>query len=291
MKNQRKGPVTEENRPLKVSIGYASFAAGGGECEDGEKTEQPCGDTAVSCYLPGGSRAVILSDGMGHGTAAAAESRTAANILRRLLKQGMPVTRAIHEVNRRLVKEGKETFVTLDLMILDPAAGRARFYKLAAAPSYVLRDGQLRKVEQPALPVGILPALQLTHVSARLSEGAVIIMMSDGICDSGRKRSPQKEGTGKSEIFPEEESEAGTEVGAGIEAEVGEERETDWVKTYIKSLLDDANGGGRVTGSGTTGGGRRPGPRQLAFQLLEEARRRYGDDETDDATVVAVMMK
>lgn len=268
MKNQRKGPMTEENRPLKVSIGYASFTAGGGECEDGEKTEQPCGDTAVSCYLPGGSRAVILSDGMGHGMVAAAESRTAANILRRLLKQGMPVTRAIHEVNRRLVKEEKETFVTLDLMILDPAAGRARFYKLAAAPSYVLRDGQLRKVEQPALPVGILPTLQLTHVSARLSEGAVIIMMSDGICDSGRKRGSQEEGTWKGEVP------AGTEAGA----EAGMERETDWVKIYIKSLLDDATG-------------RRPGPRQLAFQLLEEARRRYGDDETDDATVVAVMIK
>ena len=60
--NIRKAP--EETGGIGIRVGYASAAAAG-----------ISGDAAASCGLPGGSRALILSDGMGKGIKAAAGSR------------------------------------------------------------------------------------------------------------------------------------------------------------------------------------------------------------------------
>ncbi len=167
-----------------IRIGYASRAAAGELEENGTEI---CGDTVFSCRLPDGSRAVILCDGMGHGKEAAAESRAAAGLLRRLLKQGIPSARAIKEVNRLLLQKSsqKEIYATVDLAVIGQSDRRAKFYKMGAAPSYIIRGRRIRRISQPALPVGILPEIRLTHVSARLSAGDIIVMMSDGICDSG----------------------------------------------------------------------------------------------------------
>jgi len=241
-----KNPIKkEEKKHLSVHVGYASRAADPGSRE----LPEVCGDTAVSCRLPDGSRAVILSDGMGHGGSAAEESRTAAGLLRRFLKQGVPAARAMKEVNRYLLERNRrkadgESFATVDLVIIDQISGRARFYKMGAAPSYIIRGRRIRKIQQPALPVGILPGIHLTHVSARLAPGDIIVMVSDGICDSGRRRA--------------EESGA---------------VEEDWIISFL-------NDGKMVMG-----------PRQLAGALLAEADRRWGTDESDDATAAVAVIR
>ncbi len=254
---------------LTVHVGYASRAAAeqtdiseqrmNGEAGE-ELMPEICGDTAVSCRLPDGSRAVILSDGMGHGGSAAAESRAAAGFLRRLLKQGMPTARAIKEVNRYLLErntrnEERESYATVDLVIIDRFSCRAKFYKMGAAPSYIIRGRRIRTIQQPALPAGILPEVRLTHVSARLAPGDIIIMVSDGICDSGwRQECRRREEPGKTE--------------------------GDWVKSF----LGDISPGGQKDGQAS-------GPRQLAGALLAESGRRYGTSETDDATVAVAIIK
>ncbi len=61
---------------IRVRIGYAAAAAQG-----------VSGDQAVSCELPDGRFALILSDGMGKGAQAAAESRRLVRRLRGNLKK------------------------------------------------------------------------------------------------------------------------------------------------------------------------------------------------------------
>lgn len=257
MKAKKTKKINEKKDLLHVSIGYATSVAsvatsqGEDSAEVGKAAYSPVnqvisGDAAVSCGLPDGSRALILSDGMGKGARAAAESTLVVHMLRKLLKQGQPVARSIKEVNRYLLENGagdkmgweKETFATVDLTVIDRVTGRGKFYKMGAAPSYVVRGRRVRKVEQPALPVGIIPTLKLTHVTARLSAGDVIVMISDGIIDSDRNDS-----------------------------------QGDW----ISSFLSDASAG--------------KGPRQLAAHILEEAHKRYGDREADDATVVVAVIR
>ena len=236
-----------------IRIGYASRAAAGELEENGTEI---CGDTVFSCRLPDGSRAVILCDGMGHGKEAAAESRAAAGLLRRLLKQGMPSARAIKEVNRSLLQKSsqKEIYATVDLAVIGQSDRRTKFYKMGAAPSYIIRGRRIRRISQPALPVGILPEIRLTHVSARLSAGDIIVMMSDGICDSGW-RCPDG--------WPCSD-------------------DMDWVKSF----LDDLTAGVREGREHTL-----PGPRQLAAALLARAQERNRGAEMDDATVAVILVR
>ena len=81
---------------IEIRVGYAAAAAAG-----------ISGDAAASCGLPGGSRALILSDGMGKGIKAAAGSRLVVTRLRRNLKAGMPVAKAIKEVNRYMIEQAE----------------------------------------------------------------------------------------------------------------------------------------------------------------------------------------
>ncbi len=101
------------------------------------------GDAAVCCGLPDGSLAFILSDGMGKGMKAAAESRVVISRLRKMLKSGEEPSAAIKSLNRYMVdKSGdEEIFATVDLTIIDKKSGRARFYKMGAATSFVVRGG------------------------------------------------------------------------------------------------------------------------------------------------------
>lgn len=147
------------------------------------------GDTALFTHLPDGSIAFLLSDGMGKGKNAAAESRQVAETLRRLLREDVPAAYAIKEVNRAMIESKREgySFATVDLTIIDTEKGRARFYKMGAATSFLVRDGHVKRVEHPALPVGIVPKLRLRAVSVEIRRGDIIIMVSDGVTEADRR--------------------------------------------------------------------------------------------------------
>ena len=227
-----------EEEALRLSVGYATAAA-----------EEISGDTAISSGLPDGSLALILSDGMGKGIMAAAESRAVARRLRKNLKSGMRPAFAIKEVNRYMLAceeaqtkcddrrncwseaqsnakkcqpavqddakkcrpatqecEKKpeplqraraarcssaaageaECFATVDLLIIDRNAAKAKFYKMGAASSFLLRNGKVKKFEQAALPIGIIPEVRLNHIVVRLKAGDIVVMVSDGVTEAAR---------------------------------------------------------------------------------------------------------
>lgn len=168
---------------FRVSIGYATAAA-----------QEISGDTAISCGLPDGSLALILSDGMGQGIRAAADSRMLVQHLRRNLKNGMSPAAAIKDVNSYMVKYGHgkeaESFATLDLLIIDRNSGKAKFYKMGAAASFLIRNANVRELEMAALPIGIVPRLRLTHIACKLKVGDIIVMVSDGVTEAGCRDMP-----------------------------------------------------------------------------------------------------
>lgn len=176
-----KGNICNEDaEPMfRAGIGYATAAA-----------QEISGDTAISCGLPDGSLALILSDGMGQGIRAAADSRMLVQRLRKNLKGGMTPAAAIKDVNGYMLKQehGREaeSFATLDLLIIDRNSGRAKFYKMGAAASFLIRNGNVKELEMAALPIGIVARLHFTHISCRLKAGDVIVMVSDGITEADR---------------------------------------------------------------------------------------------------------
>ena len=266
---------------FRVSVGYATAAA-----------EEISGDTAISSGLPDGSLALILSDGMGKGIRAAALSRAATSRLRKNLKGGMAPAHAIKEVNTFMVSHAKaENFATLDLLIIDRNTRKAKFYKMGAASSFVLRDGKVRMFEQAALPIGIIPEIRLTHVALQLRPGDIVFMVSDGITEAGR--APLG---GTNEFTEAGRAPACTGMKAAAEAVIGDtaDRRAE-ARAAVDGSSNDGSDGGidgawlRELLEGRTS----PelvgiSARKLAQWILEEAVKQYGERERDDLTVAAV---
>lgn len=154
------------------------------------------GDAACALRLPGGRLAFILSDGMGKGMKAAAESKLVVDQLRKLLKRGVQPSRAIKIVNKKMISikgvagrlsAKEETFATVDLIIIDKIDGFARFYKLGAAGSFLLRGGRVKKIQRPALPVGIVQRISASQIKLKLYSGDTLIIVSDGITEADRQ--------------------------------------------------------------------------------------------------------
>ena len=57
---------------------------------------------------------------------------------------------------------------------------------MGAATSFLVREGRVKRISGETLPVGIIPRLKLTHISATLRPGDVVLMVSDGITESDR---------------------------------------------------------------------------------------------------------
>ena len=277
-----------EEEALRLSVGYATAAA-----------EEISGDTAISSGLPDGSLALILSDGMGKGIRAAAESRAVARRLRKNLKSGMRPAFAIKEVNRYMLAceeaqakcddmrncrpaiqecEKKpeplqqaraarcssaaageaECFATVDLLIIDRNAAKAKFYKMGAASSFLLRNGKVKKFEQAALPIGIIPEVRLNHIAVRLKAGDIVVMVSDGITEAARVC----------------KNDCADESDYVDESDCIDESDGAWLHELLESR--------------TAAELAHLSARRLAGEILDEAILRYADRERDDLTVAVV---
>jgi stage II sporulation protein E len=76
---------------------------------------------------------------------------------------------------------GEECSATVDLMELDLMDGQAVFAKNGAAPTYVVREGQVYKLHAPTMPIGILSDLPSQKLRFRTHPGDVVVMVSDGV--------------------------------------------------------------------------------------------------------------
>ncbi len=141
-----------------------------------------CGDFFIA-FEEEGKQYFILSDGMGTGESAEAESEATAEIFASLVRAGMSFKCALKTVNTALLKrEDTESVSTLDVMCVDLYSGETVFLKAGAAPSYILRNGRVSRIEEPSLPIGILEDVSFVGRKTVLSSGDAVIMVSDGAC-------------------------------------------------------------------------------------------------------------
>jgi len=132
--------------------------------------------------------AILLSDGMGKGTAAASESGLAVTTLMDLISAGFDVKLALKTVNNILLLQNEsEIFSTVDLAMIDKIGGKLRLFKIGAAATFIKRGEKVAAVKMAALPLGIVDGLHIDFINVRLRPGDQIIMVSDGICDANRE--------------------------------------------------------------------------------------------------------
>lgn len=148
-------------------------------CTAGKK--EVSGDTGTWFGGSGNRYYLLLSDGMGTGLPAAAESRKAVRYLKELLQAGFPGEYAMKSLNSFCALQGNAGIVTADLLQLELDTGRAVLYKWGAAPSYLVRAGEARRLEGAATPLGLSVLGPIGgEISLQLRSGDCVVLVSDG---------------------------------------------------------------------------------------------------------------
>lgn len=141
-----------------------------------------CGDTFDSFYDGKGRFFMILSDGMGTGKKAAADSVMCCSLVTSLLRSGFPIDAILKVINSAmLVRSGEESLATLDIAVLNLYNGNVEFYKAGASFSVAMKHLKMLKIEKPSLPVGILREISFEKIELNLKNGDVFVLMSDGV--------------------------------------------------------------------------------------------------------------
>lgn len=146
-----------------------------------------CGDSWCCRAMDSRSFLMAVSDGMGSGSRAAAESSATLEMLRRFYEAGFSDDVIFKTINSvLLLRSGSEMYATVDLCLFDLIECRARFIKIGASPSFILRGGRVSTIRESSLPLGILEHVQPAVVKRRVEDGDVIVLMSDGAAGDGK---------------------------------------------------------------------------------------------------------
>ncbi|OUM98969.1 MAG: hypothetical protein BAA04_00280 [Firmicutes bacterium ZCTH02-B6] len=152
------------------------------------------GDCFRRVDLGPGKVAFLLSDGMGTGPRAAAESEAAVAMLQRFLEAGFDLEFAVNTINSvLLLRSSDETYATLDACLVDLTDGTVQMLKVGAAPSFVRRGQEVEVVRAANLPVGILTRVDTEVVTRRLEAGDIVVMVTDGALAACRARGDREE--------------------------------------------------------------------------------------------------
>ena len=122
---------------------------------------------------------------MGSGRDAALTRRLSAIMLEKLLSVGAEKESALKLLNKALVEKEEEVFATVDLLEIDRVLGKATLIKAGAAPTMVIRKGRLVTLEARTPPAGIMKSVIAEKKSFTLEKGDMIVMLSDGILQTG----------------------------------------------------------------------------------------------------------
>lgn len=177
--------LLEEIPPLTVLSGVATACAATRERKTKLGSRPDNGDAVLTRKLTGGRALLALSDGMGHGAGAQDESRKTLELLSLCMEAGYSRSQAMTAVNGAMLSmTGGEKFATVDLCVIDLWTGQADMNKLGACESYVIQGQKIRSVQGAALPLGIIEHVRPMEHHIRLSEGDLVVLLSDGVADA-----------------------------------------------------------------------------------------------------------
>ena len=86
-------------------------------------------------------------------------------------------------LNAALRNGDEECSVAADMFVLDLLSCEAKFIKSGGACSYVKRGASLFRIKSETMPLGLLRRVDAEQITASVTMGDYIIMLSDGACD------------------------------------------------------------------------------------------------------------
>ena len=149
-----------------------------------KENETVSGDNFCQFETDKSSLTILLSDGMGSGEKACADSLRVLDLMERMLTAGFSGETAVQMVNTSLNMGGGENHLsTLDVCRLDLYEGTVELTKVGAASTYIKRDNLVEQISSRSLPLGVFGRLESEVTKRKLMDGDYIIMVSDGIPD------------------------------------------------------------------------------------------------------------
>ena len=142
------------------------------------------GDSTLTVRLNDGKYLIAISDGMGSGKEAKENSSKVLKLLENLLVSGFDKNISLDLINNALINQNKESFVTLDIAIIDLYLGNVEFIKSAACPTYIKHGKKVQMIKSNSLPTGIIEGSKIQTYDKDIEQGEIIVLCSDGILDS-----------------------------------------------------------------------------------------------------------
>ncbi len=170
--------ITLNEKP-KISLSFE-------QCKLAKNNDEVSGDNYTVLHNSNGTTLVGISDGMGSGTLANKQSSSTLNLLDDLIYSNADIQDTLSLINAVELAKNEETFSTLDILYVNKHSGTADFYKFGSSPSYVLRNGKVKKFQSNSLPIGVVNDFEVTKNTLQLKNNDIIIMLTDGIFEANR---------------------------------------------------------------------------------------------------------
>ena len=189
----------EEREGTYLFVEEPRFVVLSGSARAVKENETVSGDNYSIIQSDRGWLTVLLSDGMGCGEEAGADSSQVLDMMEKMLEAGFETDMAVSLVNSALLASGdvsgRRNMSTLDICSLNLYQGMCVFRKVGAAASFLKSNSYVEQISLPGLPLGILAAGEdreaqealRRSVSRELIDNDYIIMVSDGVLDALRE--------------------------------------------------------------------------------------------------------
>lgn len=150
-----------------------------------KEKERISGDNHSFFEASEGEFYALLSDGMGSGSKACADSELVLNMAEKFLASGFSEELAMQLINDALIMGGEnKNMSTMDLCRINLYTGEADFLKIGAASSLIRRDGYVEELPANSLPLGVFAGVEPCRIRRRLLDGDYVFLFSDGVTDS-----------------------------------------------------------------------------------------------------------
>ncbi len=186
----------QEQEATYLFVEEPRFVVLSGSARAVKESETVSGDNYSIIQSDRGWMTVLLSDGMGCGEQASADSSQVLDMMEKMLEAGFETDMAVELVNSALLAAGDpvtgQNMSTLDICSLDLYHGMCVFRKIGGAASFLKSNSYVEQISLPGLPLGVLAAGEeeasqgalRQSVSRELIDNDYIIMMSDGVLDA-----------------------------------------------------------------------------------------------------------
>lgn len=189
----------EEREGTYLFVEEPRFVVLSGSARAVKEDETVSGDNYSIIQSDRGWMTALLSDGMGCGEKASADSSQVLDMMEKMLEAGFDTDMAVGLVNSALLAagdiSGRRNMSTLDICSLNLYQGMCVFRKIGAAASFLKSNSYVEQISMPGLPLGIMPCgreetdQEALHqgVSRELIDNDYVIMVSDGVLDALRE--------------------------------------------------------------------------------------------------------